>query len=437
MNHCYRYPAIPSERCHLCSAIVNVLRVKRSPSLRLILRMDDGDDILALLDQNNSDNDEPDFPLPSERKQSTGNQRGKRRRPPARKPMISLDHLLDSNSGAGDNSSEPNSSASDMEDISEKTTNQKGKKTIDKLERSLTDYISHTIDKVRREFVSELSRMLDNSQEEESIINTFILGLPAEMEQVVVAEIALGRAQDGRRDADQLQLDVESQIDSLWKVIPKCPTRNGERITVRSLANKIVTSKTEMATSNDEILNDLQSERASLVAAREQLITASENSNSLSTMRSLRMEIEANAKRLDVEEQYNKTKIKRLEDMQREWREMQTSGPDDDNAPDHVILRKLESMANMAPRSKLRNTVGVLGSLLETAKRNYEDMRNQRVQLELELESLSYAMRPIEEPLDVPKETRKMRARRYKPRENVLDEAKEKLSEIRKTRHRK
>ena len=391
------------------------------------------DDLFALLDQANSDknDDSPAFPLPSERKQSSSKGRGKRRRPPARKPMISLDKLLDSDSSKDNNDLGWNSDNDDEPEVPKK----KGK-TVEKLEMALKDYISHAIDKVRQEFVSELTRMLDNSQEEQSMISTFILGLPGEMEQAVADEIALGRANDGKRDGDKLQMDVESLIESLWRVIPRCPTRNGENITVRSLANKIVTSKTEMATGNDEILSDLQNERSALVAAREQLISASENANNQSTMRSLRMEIEANAKRLDVEEQYNKMKRKRLEEMQREWRERQTGG-ENDSAPDHVILRKLESMANMAPRSKIRGTITVLGALLETTKRNYEDMRNVRVQLELELESLSYAMRPLEEPIEVARVQRKMRARRPKPRENVIDEAREKLAEIRKSRHRK
>ena len=386
----------------------------------------DIDDVFNLLAETDEDGDSPAFLLPSERKKAVNKQgnKGKRRRPPARKPMVSLGKLLESDSDNID-------LGSDNEPEKQEIKSSKGGNTIQKMEMTLTDYIVHAIDKVRHEFVSELNRMLDNSQEEQSMINAFVLGLPGAMEEAVADEIALGRLSGGQRDADKLQTSIDSQLEPIWRVIPRTFAKGAENITMRTLVARVTSSKNEMSSSNEELMDDLKMERAALVSAREQVISQCENSQVMSSMNSMKMEVEANSKRLDIEEQFLKQKRKKLEEMQSEWRDKETTSFSEAlSESEREILHKLETMANLAPRSRLRNTINVLGSLLDTVRRSYEDVRNLRVQLELELESLSYAMRPIDRPV-APAPKKKMKAVKHRKGENILGQAKEQIAQIR------
>jgi hypothetical protein len=397
------------------------------------------DDLSALLA--GADSSEPDFPLPSQRKKATRARGGGNRRRPATKPLMSLDKLLNTSASstdpvfAGIALNGPDESPLSPPVIASAKPQERGPApaadratALDRLDQSLTGFIARAVDRVRSSFLDELKFMLDKTSDEDSTISAFLLSLPAEMEEAIASEIALARAMvNQERDAERVADAIHAQLEPLYRVVPQRGRKGEARPTLRGLSATVIAEQEELARSMDALIDELRAERSGQI----ELPVALGDGSEADARRCQGMEIAAAARRLDIERQMVDGKRKRLEEMKRESREAQIALEKEMEDPAGALLKKFAAVADQIPKSRLNLAIEGLKELAEAAKKNCEDMRNARSQLEVESETIAAACQQIAA-------NRKRKERRVvqedRPKGNVLVEAKRELEHIERKR---
>jgi hypothetical protein len=382
------------------------------------------DDQMAALLGNATDS-EIDFPLPSQRKKASEshNTSGKRRRP-ASKPLMSLDKVLNSMSSSVAPTAvsperpppeQPSPPPTEVPPPTITSTSQ-----LDRLDASLTASVTRAIDRVRQAFLDELRFWLDSTAEEDSMISAFLLGLPREMEEAVASEIALGRASlNPDRDTERLTNAIDSQLEALYRVIPQRGKRGEARPTLRSLSATVVAEKEQLSISIENVLSELKAERSG------PRLGFGLGDQEADARRCQRVEAEANAKRLEVEQQALEAQKKRLQDVQKDGGDGDMEVEKGKEDPNELLLQKFAAVSDQISKSSFHAAVSNLSALAQTVKKNYEEVRNVRTQLELESDSVAAACRTAAE----------IKRRKFgvyqdlpdEPPQNIVEEAKKRL----------
>jgi hypothetical protein len=269
---------------------------------------------------------------------------------------------------------------------------------IEHLDNSVTTCIARAVEKVRQAFITELTEIFDNSVEERSIMNSFLISLPSEMETSIAAELALAKmTHHSERDSQRLNSIVDSHFEGLWRTIPQTTsTKTGPPPALHTISNDIAVSKHRLSQVIDDILRDIQYERSELIGARDQYAAVLERIGSyMQTTAMRKIEAEANSRRLDVEREYLDFRQKKLEEMKGEWADIRL-GDEEAKESNEDILRELMGMANRAPRCKLREAIASLPTVGECAKRVREELHSVLAQWEVEVQSVSMKWEPIE-----------------------------------------
>lgn len=424
------------------------------------------DDIFSLTtDQNDQTgfvlDDEPPI-LPSQFKSNSPpkkTKKGQRRRPPGRVAPIDLDAILayngDSDEGGNltnksDKDSSPPAPKEEKKEkkIDEKKANTQDITPISKVETFLTDYVSNAISLVRRDFTEQLTKLLDNTEEEQSVINSFLLSLPALLEETTGQEIAAtNNAFNKDKDSSTVISTIDSQLEPLWRVIPKDYQKLPKHASLSSLTLDVLNSKSLISTEIDKSIDELRTERHNLAMAKQQYCTISEATYSLPKNNNLRMmEIEANSRQLDIESEFIEQKKKQLEESQKNWRTTQLNNITEGDDTEASLLSKITTLANEAPQSKYAKAANEIESLLSAARQSKENIHMIRKQIEMEMENIvslvrkpkKYTQESPHEYQDQMPQKREQRTEQveihFKTKNKVAEKARKKINKLKKER---
>ena len=222
--------------------------------------------------------------------------------------------------------------------------------------------------------------MLDKSEDEESIINTFIYNLSSEIEEIAFEEIKL--AQDNYKDKENAINDTIKSFFSSFEL--GIPSSNSPKVSIDKMCEDVFISK---STLNDNFLKPLrelqnQSKLLSFTTAQNDAIQQQFRNQSPRMMQAL--EVETDMTRLDIEEEFLNNKKKAFEQRKTDWQEAQTD-PNRSKTDGEEIYRKLASVAQKIPQSKVNSSIFDLQTLSENVQNTLNEIMKERAKFEAEL----------------------------------------------------
>ncbi|OHS97573.1 hypothetical protein TRFO_36183 [Tritrichomonas foetus] len=404
------------------------------------------DDILSNVVDEDDGNDDM-FLLPSQRKKAMNgnanergnktNKRGGKKRQP-RQQRITIDQILE-NDGFGlddafqlnsDKLSPRNSDDSDDgwnvqgDDSNGRTkspkkgeTNQNQTKSksdrkktnssrgmIEQIETSIKEYLNMSISSVKQTFIDEFNSLLDNSQNEQSMIDSFIFGLPSEIEDMVLSEIQIAKSSFVNKTNTILET-IDSYLDPIGQITIDDNRQIGVKPpSIESLCDEVIKSKIGMSEKYEKPLQQYHNENEALLIRRRQKITNEEQTRINSPYMMFRVETEADEARIAIEEQFLEYRKKRLDEIRNDWKndQIQLNGIYLNLKRDHdqiqlnflqsgcdLILQQLQELSQKIPKSNLQTAIFNVKSFQVSSRECLNDIQMMRKQTQTEFSSLA------------------------------------------------
>lgn len=234
---------------------------------------------------------------------------------------------------------------------------------INSIESNLINYISTAVYSIRESFIDELKYALDNSKKEQSIIDSFLLSLPSEIEELVASEIQIvTESYNAKSKINTFTNFVDTQLEPLQHLLPR-QKNQVVTTTVDNLQDEILNAKILMNEQYDTLLDEVQSENDILNSLREKSFIFEDrkrrdNSNSI-----LMIEKESYKRRLKIEQDFCNFRLKRLKKMQSYYNESEFNSHKYPLSQTEVLLNKLSALARKVPQSKYKSSLSSLSAL--------------------------------------------------------------------------
>jgi hypothetical protein len=240
------------------------------------------------------------------------------------------------------------------------------------------------------------------------------------MEDAIANEIALGRASlNPDRDSEKIANAIDAHLDVLYRAVPHRGKKGESRPTLRGLSEMVISQKEQLSMSIENMLDGMKSGR------KKEAVGIAVGNEDEEARRFQRLEAEANARRLEVECQVLEEQKKRLQDMQRDFREGELALEKAQENPNELLSKKFAAVSDRVLRSRFRAAVSSLAALSETVKKNAEEIRNVRSRIELDSEAINAACRQATGGRH--RRTQFNHAPRDDVPENIVEEAKKRL----------
>lgn len=346
------------------------------------------------------------FMLPSQRKkmmnQNSSGASKKVKKRPSKQPKKTVDQILNEdddslfNDGFQLDSDDisPNSAAKKSSPIKEDTKkNSPNKKninletnsrnTIDRIESSLKEYITNAINAVRQNFIDELKIMINDSMNEQSMIDQFLFSLPAEIEETALKEINTAK-EEYIDKTTSITNTISSFFNTIETVVPIRST-NLPQVSLEKLADDIYIYKTSLDDKYILPIRDLQNQNKLYASALSQNSINQESKRIQSPKMTLEVELEGYLKKIEVEEEAIKYKIKVIQQRKNEWQEAQIDPNRNKLSDPEILLSKFSELSRKITQSKYGGAVYNLKTLSENIQSSLTNTKQIRKQFEVEL----------------------------------------------------
>lgn len=264
---------------------------------------------------------------------------------------------------------------------------------IEQIESSLKDYISNAINSVRQSFIDELKVMIDDSRNDQSIIDSFLFSLPAEIEEIALKEIKA--AKEEYVDKTNSITETISSFFNIFDSILPISTTKHPTTSIEKLADDVYLSRTSLDDKFVAPIRDLQNLNKFLASAKSQDMLNHETKRIQSPVNILLIEAEADSKRIEIEEQALNYKKKMFEQRRNEWKEAQIDPNRNKMTDPELLLNKFSELSRKIPQSKYGGAVYNLKTLTEKIQFSISETKHLRKQFEVESTFLVSKMNSI------------------------------------------
>lgn len=258
---------------------------------------------------------------------------------------------------------------------------------VNSIESSLINYISTAVYSIRETFIAELKSMLDNSKNEQSIIDSFLLSLPSEIDDLVASEIQIiTDSYNAQAKISTLTNYVNTQLEPLQHIFPR-PKNQVVGATIEDLQDELLNTKILMNEKYDSLLNEVQDENDILSSLREKSIIFEDRKRKDNPNTIILIEAESDSKRLEVEKQFHTFRKKRLKKIQSYWNESEFNSNEYPLSETQVLLNKLSSLSRKVPNSKYKSAISALSSLSQNFQNVSRDLHSLQKKIVFETNS--------------------------------------------------
>lgn len=338
------------------------------------------------LDLGDGDDDIP-IPLPSQRKKNMFGTKVGKKRPPKKQVTTTVINLNDSESDAFGISSDklsppPTPAVSTVQSKSIPPSD------LDQLEKKLKSYIDKSISAIKDLLVQEISFRINDTKEEDSVINTFILGLPHEIDEIVDQEIRSYHKPD-EASVSPIDTSLEVHLELLRKMINVSDVAKPLYSLSPSVIEELEKETDRVSSSIDDFINlpleNYKFERTDLANIQK---FNGNNANMTQLPNSMHLNLieqEATNKQLEIEEELLKIKKQRILDSHETWRNIyesiQTEADDcsGDNVQSLVI-----GLHNKISQSNLKKSLDSVSKLETTLHNELDNILNLQCQISSE-----------------------------------------------------
>lgn len=347
------------------------------------------------------------FMLPSQRKKMMNQQNSsgaskKTKKRPSKQPKKTIDQILNEDDDSlfneafhfDSDDASPNStvktSLSNKEEAKKNSPKKKeinaeinSRNVIDRIESSLKDYITNAINSVKQNFIDELKIMINDSMNEQSMIDNFLFNLPAEIEETALKEIKLAKEEYVDK-TNSIINTISSFFNTIESIIP-IPSSNLPQVSIEKLADDVYTTKTTLEDKFLAPIRDLKNLNQILASIRSQNSINQESKRIQNPSMMISIEIEADAKRIDIEEEFLNYKKKVFEQRKNDWKEAQIDPNRNKLSDPELLLTKLKELSRKIPQSKYGGAIYNLKTLSEKIQSSLSETKQLRNQFEVEL----------------------------------------------------
>ncbi|OHT16101.1 hypothetical protein TRFO_13417 [Tritrichomonas foetus] len=262
---------------------------------------------------------------------------------------------------------------------------------IEKIESSLINYISTAVYSIRESFIDCLKDLLDNSKDEQSLIDSFLLSLPSEIDELVMSEIQ--NVKDIlAANTNSFVSTVDIQLEPLQKLFPQKSVKNTGP-TIESLHDSVLNEQIKMNEKYNDLLQSVQQENDALSSLRQQRAIYEEQNRIDSPNMMLLIEAESDTKRLEVEKQFIEYRKKRLNKIKQDWKDYHFQSDEQMmDSEGYELLKRLSTLSRKVPQSKHAYVGSSLKSLSQNSLEAYQDIRKLRKQLIQEVKNVCFEM---------------------------------------------
>lgn len=345
------------------------------------------------------------FMLPSQRKKmmnqnSSGTSKKVKKRA-SRQPKVSLDKILnedddslfnegfqiDSDNVSPNNTSKKSSPIKEEKNKKNANIEINSRNAIERIESSIKEYISNAINSVKQNFIDELKIMINDSMNEQSMIDSFLFSLPAEIEEMVLKEINNAREEYVDK-TNSITNTISSFFNSIESIVPIRST-DLPQVSLEKLSDEIYIYKTSL---DDKFLipiRDLQNQNKLYASALSQNSINQETKRIQSPKMTLEVELEGYLKKIDVEEENIKYKTKVIEQRKNDWEEARIDPNRNKLSDPEILLSKFKELSRKITQSKYGSAIYNLKTLSEKIQSSLSTTKQERNQFEVELSFLA------------------------------------------------